>query len=128
MEVPSESLCRSSWDSRTCYPWRATNLRKRRQGRDVRYFHLHPSQLPEPPREKTRDGWIPAVPPLIRSETWDRQILPVSSVPKIPTFVGSTSTAGHRLKVLHLMQRLSRSLSRFETQDIKTHNWLNTNK
>ena len=25
MEVPSESFCRSSWDSRTCYPWRATN-------------------------------------------------------------------------------------------------------
>ena len=24
-------------------------------------IHLHPSQLPEPPREKTRDGWIPAV-------------------------------------------------------------------
>ena len=21
MEVPSESFCRSSWDSRTCYPW-----------------------------------------------------------------------------------------------------------
>jgi hypothetical protein len=27
MEVPSESFCRSSWDSRTCYPWRATNQR-----------------------------------------------------------------------------------------------------
>jgi len=25
MEVPSESFCRSSWDSRTCYPWRTTN-------------------------------------------------------------------------------------------------------
>ena len=25
MKVPSESFCRSSWDSRTCYPWRATN-------------------------------------------------------------------------------------------------------
>jgi hypothetical protein len=25
MEVPSESFSRSSWDSRTCYPWRATN-------------------------------------------------------------------------------------------------------
>jgi len=26
MEVPTESFHRSSWDSRTCYPWRATNL------------------------------------------------------------------------------------------------------
>ena len=25
MKVPSESFCRSSQDSRTCYPWRATN-------------------------------------------------------------------------------------------------------
>ena len=24
-------------------------------------YNMHPSQLPEPPREKTRDGWIPAV-------------------------------------------------------------------
>jgi hypothetical protein len=25
MEVPDESICRSSWESRTCYPWPVTN-------------------------------------------------------------------------------------------------------
>ena len=109
MEVPSESFHRSSWDSRTCYARRAFN-----RGLTDDWFLLsagHAISFDTIARPVKRNRYTAGL------SIKGYNLLAVSSLCR--RFL-SFGYGGREKRLDRWMQQLSWSLSRWETQDIKT--------